>query len=361
MRLLILLVCATSLYGQQDVGEPATQTVLRLERPLADLAHRWINDTIPQKQARGAILSIRVSENELPNAELISALGNPHSLADIGSTGRHAETADEHRVYLAVLEALIERGGTIPDELGLVLFPQYPAQAMILLYRRGCPKPATSIQLMRTAIADEVWLIAAECLAQQPGGPVELLRNTSVKAQIEVFDQEREVLPYGTPGGTLGGVISSDFGGWPRTATYRLAIDQEARPGHVLLRGGPHPVYYLREFLEPNWRESDCAWHRGDRNQYALDILARLVWRYGRVLDPVSTLRVHWMNPEQVRADLDFSAAQLNQRYADLLLGLIRRNLLTPAERTRCPQSVEIEVLDHRLDRTQPLPTITAK
>jgi len=241
----------------------------------------------------------------------------------------------------------------ISDETGLALVPLYPAQAMILLYRKGCPRLATGIEITKTATDDGAWLTAAGCLARQPGGPVEILQHAQVKTRIDVFDNQAQEIPSGTPGGILGGIIGSIPAGWPPEAAYRLAIESAAQPGDTLLRGGPHPVYYVKEPYAANWRGSDRPLNAGQRDEYALDILASSV-----NTQPVAYSRVHWLTPEQGLGDLQALAAEQRQRYADLLSRLMRQGVLTPVERTRCPESVEIEVQDSRVNRNPPLPSV---
>lgn len=188
------------------------------------------------------------------------------------------------------------------------------------------------------------------------------MQRAHVKVQIEVFDVERRGFAGGTLGGVLGSIICSVPSSWPPEAAYKLAIDRESRPGSVVLSRGPHSVYYDRVPGLANWRQSDDRWHTGDRNQYALDILAsQVASTLGLPLPPVTmATRLRWLNPEQGRTDLQALATEQREHYADLISGLMRRGLLTSVERTRCPQSTEIEVYDARVDRNQPLPSVAA-
>lgn len=338
MRLLFIFFCATAVRGQQPVVESAAQTFSRLEQPFVDLARQWIRDPLPLHRAWAAKFSSRVSDPSL-DAELIGVLGDVKQLQGIQAlTTNDGFGFDEHRARLAVLDALIQRATIIPDEVGLALLPGYPAEAMILLYGRRCPSLATSIEIMRTAIADEVWLVAAGCLARQPGGPVELWQRAQVKVRIEVFDVERRGIAGGTPGGVLGRIVSS-LSSWPPEISYGLMTDRMAGPGSLLLSRGPHPVYYGRRSNLPNWTQSDGVWHRGDRNQYALNILASQVRSpFRSPLFPVTlSARLHWLTPEQGRTDLRALATEQQQHYADLISGLIGHALLTSVERSGCP------------------------
>jgi hypothetical protein len=306
--LLILLFCATIIEGQPNSLPDPPQ-----------LGKGWIEILSDFKQALGAS----------PDAATAKSL---------------------RETVAATLDTLIQRGIPIPDEVSLSWLPEFPAQVVILLYGKRCPKLSTSVEILSKAIADEVWLAAAACLAKQPGGPVELLQRIRVKARIEVFDVERERgVPGGKPGGIIGGII-----GLPEIF-YRLATDQVAQPGYTLLIGGKHPVYYTRTTWD--WSPSICKWDCADRNQYALDLLAsNAPSRFDRPLEPVTSVRLRWVNSEQGRTDLQALAADLRQRYADMLRGLMLLHLLTAEERDRCPRSVDIEVRDDRGNMDQPLP-----
>jgi hypothetical protein len=332
MRLLPVLACAVALHAQAP-SEPAHAVVKRVEEPLVNLVRQWIRDPLPERRAWAAYLSVRLPAPSF-DTELIAALNQ--------------EEADV-RVRDAILSALIERGSGIPESAALALFPRNATAATILLYRNdACPSVATSVAIMNAARADDVWLAAAHCLASQDGGPVELLQHMQVKAGISVFDSNVVLVPRMTPSGTVGGVIGSvntDWMNWPPQTSYRLST----RPGpkSVVLFGGTHPVYYGTS------GESSALSTQGERDQYALDLLAAAAG-----VQQMGLASLRWITPEQGHVDLQALAAEQRQRYAEMLSRLEGRGLLTPVERTRCPESIEIVVSDGRGNRNSPLPAV---
>jgi hypothetical protein len=258
----------------------------------------------------------------------------------------------------AILNALIRRGflnipgrTRFPEDVGLALLRDFPAEATILLYGRGCPALETSTAILGKAIADEVWLPAASCLAKQPGGPVELLQRIQVTVEIEVFGPSVEKgIAGGTPGGVIGGIIS-DVPNWPREEYHRLIIDRPSQ-GSIVLNEGAHSVFYGRN--QSAWTQTtNPPSAKAARNQFALDLLAE------RVALPSMRLshRLRWLNQQQAASDLNMLADEQRQHYADLISRLTRDDLLTPAERNRCPESAQIRVYDSRSDRRIPLPS----
>src|SRR5882724_6791179 len=134
MRLL-LLFCATVLEAQQPFVQTPAQTLSRLDQPSVDLARQWIHDSVPLHRAWAAKLSSRISDPSF-DAELIGALGDAGQFQSIPPlTTKDGPDFDKHRARLAILDALIQRGSRVPEEAGLALLPEYPGEAIILLYR----------------------------------------------------------------------------------------------------------------------------------------------------------------------------------------------------------------------------------
>jgi hypothetical protein len=302
-----------------------------------DLVKQWIADPEPRRRAWAANLSIEVPVGVF-DVPLIAGL----------------ERSEEEFERLSILDALIQRSVRIPEKLGLALFPRYPAQATILLYNNGCPAVETSKEILRNAIADEVWLVAAKCLATQAGGPVELLQTIKPKATIEVWDVLPSRLMGGKPGGPLGGIIR-DTTEWPPFSQYELTTYASPQVSRGL-SGGEHPVYYARISWE--WKQTSNWLEHGDRSRYAFDILypRALWWSYG----PEPEARLHWVTPDQARIDLEVFARDRQMLYRDMLDYLTRSGRLTQTERAVCPQSIQLEVLDRRADRRLPLPNVAS-
>lgn len=128
--------------------------------------------------------------------------------------------------------------------------------------------------------------------------------------------------------------------------------------GSTRLIDGPHPIYY--EHTPVEWKQSAAWLHHGDRNQYTLDILARYILSRNNAVMPPLDLSPHlrWITPQQFLADLRVLIYDEQERYERLLTTMIGRRYMTPAERSTLPQAPEFELVDSRIDRPLPLPTV---
>lgn len=334
-------------------GDPQQQVVSG-ERPSLELAHQWIGDPRPVYKAWAAELIRRHHEPGVSwDRELIDALGDVSRVDPY-----YTPDSDEDKMRLAILDTLIQLHVRIPDSVGEALFSRYPAQALILMYGNGSPAVTVSAHIIDDSTSDESWLVAAQYLASAKRGPVELLQRLQIKGQVQVYDPKRG---GGGGGGVFGGVPTQHFlrqltsPGWPTFITYRLVTGWDAVPGGTLLLGSRYPVYYMREPHEL----SESRIH-GDRNEYILEILAKTLQTkpesLGVVTHPV--VQFQWTTAEQYRADMQTFVAGLQHRYAELISRLLRNNYLTLEESERCTLKLDIEVLDHRTDKSQSIPNV---
>jgi len=204
----------------------------------------------------------------------------------------------------------------------------------------------TCVRLLNSALADEVWLVAASCLSEQPGGPVELLRRVPMRVRIQAINFEQGSGPSGTSTGAVPG----------SGLNYELSTGYWRGATPLIL--GRHPVYYQKTPVE--WSQSASWLQHGDRNQYTLDILGRYIFSRNYAVMPPLDLSPHlrWITPEQFLADLRVLVDDERERYERLLTTMINSRYMTPAERSTLPQSPEFELVDSRVDRRLSLPTV---
>jgi hypothetical protein len=260
---------------------------------------------------------------------------------------------------LAILDALIQIHVRVPKTIGQALLSRYPAQALIFLYRDGCPDAGDNVAMLNNTDSDEAWLLAAQCLANQKGGLLELLQRFKVEGQVKVYDGGRGEgeLFGGSPSGTLG--VAAAFTrvpGWPEPHTYALSTGRDVSSGHTWLLGQRYPVFYTRLA----GIISDASRVHGDRNEYILELLGESLGPNHKALAVTThpAVQLQWTTAEQYRSDVRAFIADQQRRFADVLSTLVRSYILTPEESERSRLNLEMEVIDRRLDHSQSIPNI---
>lgn len=349
MRLIVGCCCAMAAWAQAPAEIDLGQQVAAAEAPARELARHWIKDPRPVYKAWAAQVIRQHEWQGLFTSELIDALGD---LSHLDPPGGAPET-DEDRARLSILDALIQGRVSVARNVSQALLNRYPAQALILLYERGCPGVIVDTQILNGAKSDEAWLLAGQCLAGEKGGAIELLQRLQIAAVIKVFDPNRGQQTEGFPGGFgiagEGGVGFPPFP-WPQWFYYSLSTH-----AGTLLKGDGYPVYYSRGTTVA----AGPATH-GDRNEYTLQIL-RYRLDSARESKPMAAhpaLELHWTTLEQYRSDLQAFVADQQRRYAELVSLLVRRRILTPEEGERAHLNLDIEVLNHRSYQSQPIPNV---
>jgi hypothetical protein len=340
------------LRGQEPIGSDPERQVISAEQPPIELARQWIADSRPVYRAWAAEL-IRRHELEYLSQELIGALG------DVSQLDPHsASESDEDKMRLGILDALIQLHVEVPESVGQALFSRYPVQALILLYGNGCPNVKVGTHILDNCESDECWLVAAQCLAGDSGGPVELLQRLQIKAEVRVHDPDRgEGCSPGPGRGGIPGRVgwAVPHAGWPELYTYYLTARWNVWLGNTLLAGGKYPVYYVRE---PGGGSERLVLE--DRNEYILEILAERLGtkRESLGLATHPSVQLHWTTAERYRSDLRAFVANQQRKYAELVSLLLRHRGLTPEESKRCHLNLDIEVIDRRSDRRQSIPNV---
>lgn len=348
MRFLLGCCCALVIWAQAPPEIDPSLQIAAAELPVKELARQWIKDPRPVYRAWAAQI-IRQHEWEgLFTAEMIDGLG------DLSHLDATSETSEDRMLRMVMLDALIQGHVNVARSVSQALLIRYPAQALILLYERGCPGVLVDTQILDGAKSEEAWLVAAQCLVGEKGGPIELLQRLRIAAEVKVFDPNvTEGGGFGIPGGTglagVGGGFAPPPFPWPRSFDYTLSMR-----GNTLLRGDRYPVYYTRGSTS-----SGLATH-GDRNEYTLQILRDKFGaaRGPQPLLPHPSLELHWTGLDQYRSDLQAFVADQQSRYAELVSLLVRSRALTPEERERSRLQLDIEVHNGRSYQTQPIPNV---
>jgi hypothetical protein len=68
---------------------------------------------------------------------------------------------------------------------------------------------------------------------------------------------------------------------------------------------------------------------------------------------------LHWANSEQVKADLQWFVAEEQRKYDEIIAVLMRNQLLSAADRDRCPRTLHFQLIDRcELFDAAPLPAV---
>jgi hypothetical protein len=349
MRVLALFFGA--LLWAQEPGPAKLAKTGKAERLV--LAEQWIQDSCPLYKAWAAEL-IRSDHIEGLTPQLLAALGDPPQV--------DAERwSEENRAQLAILDALIEIGASVPAVTVKALFSRYPAQALLLANRPGTWSPELMFGLLRLAKSDECWLAIGNRLTSgiNPGVAAWLLRDLRVTASIEV---EVQGIVGGVPGGIPGGVAGCEFGGiigpvpdgvWPPPSGYELTIGP--CDGCAVFADGPNPIYYVRGI---DWREpGSCR----KRNAYVHEYLARLLSVPPERL-PISLqpkLIHKWTTLENYRSSGLAFVAEQEKSFREVAEQLFLLRYLTTEEWQNARLSLAINVSDHRGYLSAPLPELS--
>jgi hypothetical protein len=272
---------------------------------------------------------------------------------------------DRHDALLAVLDALIGLGATVPVEEARKLYPEFAAQSIILLVRSPDVAQSALLDILHDARANWTWLAAGNVLVKTrtPGFAALLLSRFTLHLTVSVFDAG--------VGGGIGGGSECDFlfgspkAVWPAVGLYQLTQFPERMPGlaATFLVGGDTTVYYWR--LEPgnyaNPPDVPGSCDDGDRDFYRAQYLTKLM--EGSLppisLDPYPQITIAWNGGIHYRQQLITAVAEQRARFRRAVAWLEEsERVLTTAEAEALKPRLEVVIRDQRVNRSTPLPSI---
>jgi hypothetical protein len=178
-RLIWLLAIVPSLASRpaRAQGDPA-RIVGAQEVASARLAVTWLGGPDPRIRAWGAYLASQVADPGAPEDKAIAL--QLIALAEGYQTRPQPLTAvdrDEHDAMAGILDALIQTGwnALLPPQKAAAFYPEFPAQAVILLAEGAGPKATLVWDLVRREDRNAAaWLAGATCWSWigRPASPV---------------------------------------------------------------------------------------------------------------------------------------------------------------------------------------------
>jgi hypothetical protein len=195
-----------------------------------------------------------------------------------GSMDDRATVPPEVAAIEAVADALIQLQAKLPAETIMHLYPQLPAQAIILL-SRASDNAAGLLEIFRSTRSRDLWLAAGNLLAihPPPGFARSLLDGVVVSFVFRVVPQSDHTETPEVGSGCAGDFLMAPdeaFRDWPKARMYRL--DTGEHSGNIFAPG-IHSVGFgyweTTDYRDP-WGDGDCS--RGKSKYWRTGLLAQL-------------------------------------------------------------------------------------
>jgi hypothetical protein len=363
--LLIVLGLSASLHPQQSSdNDPAL--ILRSDaQRRAKWANQWLSSADPVRVAWGAWLA---------RADHIRSL-TPMLVQQVDSYQAHDEYSaalpedDRHDALLVVLDALITLDAIVPADEAHKLYPEFPAQSLILLLRSRNNTSAL-LDIFQKAKANWNWLAAGNALAEihypgfVTGFAFTLLNRFTEHLAISVVSPQA-----GAGGGTGGGGSECGFSmtvpkqNWPPAGLYQLTQFPERLPKvrATLLVSGETPVYYLR--MEPGnyYNPPDATGYcdDGNRDRYRSQYLNEMLKPAEANWNAYPYEIIEWRNEASYRGKLQDLVDRQRAKFFGLVAALRQSGALTSNEAANLALRLEMLIRDDRAHHSSPLPELS--
>lgn len=355
----ISLALAASLAAQQQPETDPSSLVRADTLHRAEWAKEWLHSDDPLHVAWGAWLAKQDRQTAL-----IPLLNEKVAEYQPAEESPSQIERDRHDALLAVLDALIGLGASVPAGEARKLYPEFPAQSLIFLVRSPRPDDSALLDIARIAKANWNWLAAANVLVKTrtPGFAALLLNRFTQHLTVSVVDAGMGGFSAGG-GSECGFSMRAPKASWPAVGLYILTQFPERLPGvkATFLVGGDTTVYYLR--VEPgnydNPGDAPGFCDDGNRDQYRAQYLARLMANPSPQLklDPDPYATIAWKGEtdysQQLLATVEAQRTVFRRVVATLQESA---RVLTPAETEMLKPRIEILIRDDRVNKSVPLP-----
>ncbi len=321
----------------------------------AVLAGEWMQSPDARTRAWGSFFVLRDRLTaRIPDLLLLAqnynVTGEPASLAE----------TDNHDAMLAVLDSLIQMQAGVPFDTAIRLYPEFPAQAMILIANSRSEDMSALLPIFQTAENRGAWLTAGNLLVDRraPGFAAAVFSGMAVHAYIYVTDGLSVGISSG--GGFGGSLFSEPRAGWPEIGNYVLSACGATQS--MILADGVHPAYYQRVVNNLYHSESDSPCINTDLDKIRADYLATLL-SSGPDHVPVPsqvTRSITWTNGEGYLSELTQFIADQQTLFASAARRLASAGLMTESEASSSRPALEITVADIRQAKLPPLPNLPA-
>lgn len=321
----------------------------------ADIAQRatwadeWLRSDDSVHVAWGAWLA-RHDEHQ----DLIPALlRKVEDYQPLGEPPPEERERDRHDATLVVLDALIGLHAAVAPTEARKLYPEFPAQSVILLVRSPRDAQSALLEVFDNATANWTWLAAGNVLIKDrtAGFAARLLTRLKQHLTLSIVDS-------GVGSGVFGGGSECGFSarppkeGWPPVGLYLLTQFPERIPAieAIFLVGGETAVYYLRvgpgNYDNPSDVPGSCD--DGNRDVYRTQYLKELAEPSIRPfdLDAYPRVTIEWKGEDTYRKQLFAEVEQRQAEFQRAVRRLLELGTLTTSETADLKPRIEIVVRD---------------
>lgn len=345
----------------QSQSDPA-QILQSLDQESEKFSAEWLASPDPRLRAWGAYEVLRDRQsNQIPTLLSLIASYSPIS-GDPAKIER-----DPHDAMLAILDAAIQLNAEVPAADAARLYPEFPAQSIILLSRS---KEGTSRYLLAIfqdkATRQVDWLAAGDLLARRQSREFvsALLDGMVVHASISVtLPNQRERFTGTATQGDRIYEIPKPKPGWPEAGSYVMAGCSTAPPqGGVVLATGIDSVFYYRR-VDSNYDTQDyshfCPSIDFQRlRQHLLDDMTQQAPQ-NSLLPAFEYERISWRNADDYRARITRFVVREQTAIRRVVALSQCYGVLEPNESLTGPK-IEISISDTRPKGSPPLPPLPA-
>jgi hypothetical protein len=355
----LFLALSATLAAQQP---PATDPVSLLHSDALQRtawATEWLHSDDPLRLAWGAWLAKQDRQTGL-----IPLLNEKVAEYQPAESFSSQSERDHHDALLAILDALIELHAAVPAAEARKLYPEFPAQSLILLIRSPKPDDWAFMDIASIAKANWNWLAAGNVLVKTrpPGFAALLLSRFTQHLTVSVVDAGMGGLSGGG-GSECGFSMRAPKASWPAVGLYILSQVPQRLPSvnATYLVDGDTPIYYLR--VEPgnydNPGDDPAYCDDGNRDQYRAQYLAKLMANASPQLklDPYPFATIVWKGEADYSQQLLATVEQQRTLFRRTVVALQgSAQVLTPAEAETLKPRIEILIRDDRASKSVPLP-----
>jgi hypothetical protein len=314
----------------------------------------------PHDIAWAAYTAARQGRREMiPNLAALVASYQPGPIAESGPV------PPELAAIEAVADAFIPLPAKLPAATIMHLYPQLPAQTVILL-SLAPDNTAPLLEIFRNTPWRDLWLAAGNLLALHP--PPEFVR--SLLDGVVVNFELRVVAPWDkseVPG--EGSACAGDsfmrpddaFRDWPKARMYALQTD-----GHAMnvFAPGIHPSGYryweTTDYRDP-WTDGDCS-HEKSR-YWRTGLLAQLLRTSidGFPVQAQITKTVTYYSPESFEQDISTIIGKQATAFESVVGSFVQSGILSTEDAAPLQLKCRIQIKDDRPSPHQELPIIEGK
>lgn len=340
-------------------SDPA-QILQSLQQQSEKYSAQWLASPDPRLRAWGAYAVLRDHQtDQVPTLlSLVAAYepipGEPTSL-----------NRDTHDAMLAILDAVIQLNAQVPAADAAKLYPEFPAQSVILLSRSRDNVSSHLLDIFedqRSGLG--AWLAAGDLLASNSalGFAAAVLDSMTIHASVAVTMPGQKPNGQGVAGDKFGNILEPKPG-WPEVGTYTLSrCPQTPREGAIVLASGIDTAYYHRHVdskYDPDAKEDFCFIL--DRDTFREHLLDRLMNESADnpPLPAVVQVGITWRGSSNYLSRLNGLVAREQAEVHNVIWRLQCSGMLVSGESITGPH-IEVRIWDQRPQGSPPLPLIPA-